>query len=277
VSTLPRLDPRLRVTPQTANEILLDRTIRHLIYQLRVQNQQTGAALEFLEMHVYPDLLQKIETRLARIAERGFDRGPVTTRRLHELEMALHTMLTTGHEALFTQIQDALSALAEHEVHWQAAVIQEATRGILIETVIPSVPQIRAALTIPMEGFPLRDWFENLTTTTQRRLTQQIGIGIVQGETNEQIMRRIRGTRANKFMDGILQMSRRDAETLVRTATIHIGTQARRLMLEENEDILQGEGWIATLDLRTCVRCMSLDKKNWKTGTSHPWPPIHGR
>ena len=82
---MARRDPRLDAIPRSVNDDIQDRAIRHLLFILRLSTQETNQVLEFLDRDVLPDVLTLLQRRLVRISERGFDLGPVTTRRLQEL------------------------------------------------------------------------------------------------------------------------------------------------------------------------------------------------
>lgn len=89
------------------------------------------------------------------------------------------------------------------------------------------------------------------------------------------MVQRVRGTRANKFTDGILYTTRRKAEAIVRTSINNVSNAARQETFAQNNDIIKGIKWVATLDTRTCPECGGLDGKVFKPGTAHRQPPAH--
>ncbi len=105
-----------------------------------------------------------------------------------------------------------------------------------------------------------------------------IRTGFAAGDTTEQIVTRIRGTQANNFADGIMQASRNQARTLVRSQVQTIANQAREEAFKENAELIAGVQWVATLDSRTTIICANLDGKVWKLDTKEPighsfaWP-----
>jgi SPP1 gp7 family putative phage head morphogenesis protein len=96
----------------------------------------------------------------------------------------------------------------------------------------------------------------------------------VQGRTIGSLIQEIRGTKLNGYRDGIIETSRRNAETIARTATQQMAQQAHQVTWAENDDIVTGWQFIATLDARTTVQCQSLDKQKFKIGEG-PVPPLH--
>jgi len=86
----------------------------------------------------------------------------------------------------------------------------------------------------------------------------------------------IRGTRAKGYSDGIIEISRRDAQAVVRTAIAHTSAFAQQQVYDSNEDLIKGYTWSATLDLRTSSPCRARDGKEWSKdfkpiGHAYPW------
>src|SRR5690606_7566723 len=90
----------------------------------------------------------------------------------------------------------------------------------------------------------------------------------------DDIVRSIRGTRANKYRDGILQITKRNAEAVARTAVNHTVTASKDELFRANADILAGLRYTATLDGRTTPQCRALDGKVFPLDKG-PRPPLH--
>src|SRR3546814_8134406 len=88
------------------------------------------------------------------------------------------------------------------------------------------------------------------------------------------MVRTLRGTKAAGYADGLLEISRRDAAAVVRTAVNHTGNYAREALYAENADIVSKVQWHSTLDGRTCPQCAGLDGKTFELGKG-PRPPAH--
>jgi SPP1 gp7 family putative phage head morphogenesis protein len=93
-----------------------------------------------------------------------------------------------------------------------------------------------------------------------------IRTGMVAGRTTPQIAREVSGMIGSR--------TRAQATALVRTTTNHIGSQARETFYQANEDILEGERVVATLDGKTTIECMSLDGNVYPVGEG-PQFPLH--
>lgn len=95
-------------------------------------------------------------------------------------------------------------------------------------------------------------------------ILSEIAIGSSLGETQRQIVRRLTS----------LGVSHEEqVGSLVRTMTNHVASSARAETLKQNDDILQGHRWIATLDSRTTPVCRARDRKVYPL--DGPKPPAH--
>jgi len=99
-------------------------------------------------------------------------------------------------------------------------------------------------------------------------------LAAAQGLSTPDLVRRIRGTRAAKYRDGMIQATRRDVTLMARTAYHHVVSQARAETYRANADIVQAEEFVAVLDGRTSVQCRSLSGRRFDVGKG-PVPPLH--
>jgi len=258
----------------TVNDTLLDRSILHSV---RIQHVSNGTAKRVRDLlwEAHNDVLDQLHGRLARAARIGFDTGPETTKRLQELQKAYVRMT----EGLMPQTRRMIATdsmdIGEDSWLWEKSTLED-TLPIKYEALLPSPDLLRtAALRTPFGGKVLSRWTQDLGTATLKRFNQQVRIGLVNGETVEQIGRRLRGTRVNGFRDGALGWQRYEAQTLARTAIQHAQGEADNLFAEENKKLLKGVRWSAALDTRTCLACGGLDGQWWRIGETHPEKPLH--
>jgi SPP1 gp7 family putative phage head morphogenesis protein len=157
------------------------------------------------------------------------------------------------------------------------ALAPVAAASAVIAEVVPSLPT-QAALDallsdVIIMGTPQRAWWERQALDVAFRFTAAVRQGYIAAETNQQIIRRVRGE---------LDVSRRNAAALVQTSVSSVANTARMATFEANADVVQGVRWMATLDAHTCARCGAMDGSTWKLdGTPinamRPMqqPPIH--
>ena len=153
--------------------------------------------------------------------------------------------------------------------------------AVNFDSKIPSVEQVLTAVRVnPMQladytGKQLLAPFVNDWSDSQiQRVNNTITQGFYQGQTNSQITRNLRGTKANNFNDGELAKINRSNRTIVRTAVQHASSQARQATMKQNGDLIKGYEWVSTLDSRTSQVCTALDGRKFDMG-SGPLPPIH--
>jgi SPP1 gp7 family putative phage head morphogenesis protein len=145
----------------------------------------------------------------------------------------------------------------------------------------PTKTQLRSALLVnplsvegPDNGKLLQAFINETNGKQLEAVGNAIRSGYYRGDTTEQVIRDIRGTRAAKFKDGIIARVGRSIETTTRTALQHSAVQAREQTWDANSDIVKGVKWTSTLDGRTSVICRSLDGEEFKLREG-PRPPIH--
>ena len=76
------------------------------------------------------------------------------------------------------------------------------------------------------------------------------------------------------------EINRRNAESMVRTAVNHFGTQGRLAFADDNQDVIEREVPIVTFDSRVSDTCISISanygQKGWPYGKSPVgYPPYH--
>lgn len=152
---------------------------------------------------------------------------------------------------------------------------------VAFESTVPATAQVLTAIRVnPMQmqdyagNQLLEPFIKDWSTTQTTRVNNAISQGFYQGQTNAQITRNIRGTKANKFNDGELAKVNRANKTIVRTSVQHASTQARLATMESNKDLITGYRWVSTLDSKTSNQCTALDGMRFKVGDG-PLPPIH--
>jgi len=137
--------------------------------------------------------------------------------------------------------------------------------GVDLMSVALSPDQVSAiASDALIEGAPSADWWKKkMAPDIQHRFATQVRQGMLRGETTPEIVRRIRGTRAKGFTDGIMSVPRHNAEALVRTSVQTAANSSRLETYKKNQDVTNGVQWSATLDKRTTDICMALHGKIW--------------
>ena len=157
---------------------------------------------------------------------------------------------------------------------WQRNLIADVL-PVQFVTEVPTLSTLSAIVTSkPMEGRLLRQWSKSLGVSMRQQITTELNIGLAQGETVQQLTRRVRGLKGKKGT-GVFGKNRRAAEGIVRTAVNHTSNHSLHELYKQNQDLIKQAQWLATLDNRTCLECGGLDGEAWDIDTNYPRPPAH--
>lgn len=240
--------------------------VRHAIQLLRYGNKVERDILKLLAS-VQADLLERIAGRLATIDDRGFDTGPVTTKRIEALLKEVSAVNDGVYSKTYAQLTTELAAFAVIEATYQAESLERALDMVDLKAKLPSPTVLRKIATErPIQGSMLKSFVNGMAKGNMDRIERSIRIGMTEGQGVEAIVRRIRTED--------MEVSKRSARSIVRTSINHVANQAAQEVWRENESVVKGWQFIATLDSRTTIVCASLDGKIFKVGEG-PVPPRH--
>jgi SPP1 gp7 family putative phage head morphogenesis protein len=236
----------------TANEAYFDAALRHQVGIRRFATGEVKMILRILQ-DADRELIRKLRVSLAKL------KGRYTQRRLESLLRDVKAARRELVVELRRRLRPDLLELAVDEVAFEQALIQAAVPWTVGFAQV-NLTQVRAAVTSkPFNGRFLRQWWQSLSTRDAANVEQAIRLGFAQGETTQQMVTRLAGTRREGFRDGILSITRRDAEGVVRTAVNHVSNAAREAVWEANPEMIAGLRWTATLDGRTTRICAARD------------------
>lgn len=240
----------------TANEEYRDAVLRHAIGLRRYSSNLLARVIKLLTK-ADTDLSVMLRSRLADFPEGG--RIDYTGERWKAMLADIQAARDTALQQYKDLLRGDLSQLSVDEARHEVAVL-EASIPIEVALAQVTASQLRAIVsTQPFQGHLLKDWFRGLEQADKARLRQAIQLGMAQGEPIDNIVRRIVGTKANAFADGILSITRRDAVSIARTAVNHVSNAARSYVWDDNSDVIQCRIWHSTLDGRTSAVCRARD------------------
>lgn len=253
----------------TAPEQLIEITSRHQVHLERLKAGEVKQIAGFLT-----DMDESVRTRLA-----GKDITEYTRKRLETLLERINEDLS----AIVLAMQGAIVAQAvDLAIYESDFEIRSLNQIIDRDFVRPTPTQLRAAVKLnPLSlpdtrygGMMLEPFIKDAMRPGVERVTAAIRSGYYQGQTTNQILQAVRGTKAAAYTDGIWPGISREAEAVVRTSLQHAATQARMETFEQNSDIIKGVRWNATLERRTCAVCGALDGQVFALNKG-PRPPLH--
>ena len=202
----------------------------------------------------------------------GFDSEKRTAKRLQTMLNTLANTLNKPAGAWLAELEKSLKDFAKYEVAYQAETIGG---WVGVNFTEPTIGQVWAAAqfqpmalgTSPIDfGKLMDDW----GVDEVNRLVMGVKQGFVEGLTTRQIIKNVVGD------GGLADISLRNAKAVANTTMMHVATNARMAVLEENDDVVIGYEWVSTLDGRTSPICRARDGQVFLfTDKIQPKPPAH--
>ncbi|MEE7478438.1 minor capsid protein [Methylobacterium hispanicum] len=256
-----------------ANERLHDLDVQH---QIGLQRYSAATVRKMLALlaRTEADIVAKIET----LSWDEVARESAKAERLRKMLEGIKALSKEAADALGKAMKTEMSELAAYEADFQAqataSALPSAAIGVLEK---PTAEMLNAAVNArPFQGRLLKEWITDLDDASAKRLRDAIRIGFVEGESVLQVVQRVRGTKAMGFRDGVMEINRRGAEALVRTAITHTANASKDAFFRANTDVFRAVRWNAVLDSRTTAVCRGRDGKVFPID-SGPRPPAHIR
>lgn len=251
--------------PDGANQIIADAVTRHAVDLLRVEAGERRQVLRILR-----DLERDLVAILTRIDPMGVGERYRPARLERLLEQVRGTIRGAYRDASQTLTRELIE-LADIEAQFITRAINQGV-GFGLATNDLTREQLRSlARGVLVQGSPVAEWWSDQAGQTLRTFTREMRMGIAAGETNAQLVRRIRGgTENGQPVRGFMQTSRNHAESLVRSATQAVAAEAKQAVYVANADILKGVMWLATLDTRTTLGCAARDRLLYDAVTHEP-------
>lgn len=237
----------------------------------RIQNGIIAHAVDFqgytnAQVRRMIGLLNRVDADLTQRLRDAIDAGAGNAARLDSLLGSVRELNRQAYATVGRELTQETFALTQAEVEFLQDLIEKSLPAVAVPQVAfatVSAQQVHAAaMARPFQGRLLSEWMQSLEAGRAARVRDTIRMGLVSGDTTEQIVRRIRGTRARRYTDGILDTDRRHLRTIVRTALSHTANYSRDRFHEANADIIGSIKWVSTLDSRTTVEyCVPRDGK----------------
>lgn len=264
----------------SVNAQLADRSAAHAIDLLRFDSDARSRVLAYL---------RSLESRLAAQLSDANLSGGMTEFRRARAETLLRQVRETIAEA-FADMADAADAVLRGLAKVESATAMAGVGKLLVATRfelnILTPAQLSSIVDSTLiQGAPSRAWWQAQAGDLLERFSTAIREGVGLGETNDELVRRVRGRATGKrhtyelngkrytyveFRGGLMDTSTRNAEALVRTSVQTIAGQTRRDTFEENQDVVKGVVQVSTFDTHTTVTCRARAAKAWSLPDYQP-------
>lgn len=245
-----------------ASQDLVDKTVLHQIELHRYSNSVVRRIMT---------ILNRADANISAALIVALEKAPAsaTVEYLDSLLSSVVVLNTQAYAAAERAISNSMGQLAGFEARWNRSAYQSLEVAADFATVTAQ-SAYSAALSRPFQGRLLKEWMKSIEVGKMTRIRSVVRSGYFEGLTTPQIVQSIRGTKRKGYLDGVIEIDRRHAEAVVRTALSHTSATTRDLFFEANDDILGNEVWISTLDGRTSQECRIRDGKQYTRGAHRP-------
>lgn len=254
----------------TVNDLLQSEAIRHQVALQGLSNNVVTriiATLNRSDKRIFAELADRLER---------MDATSFSIERLESMLTSVRSMNTQAFAEVERDLTQELRDFVAYEAAYQNQVLVAHVPAVVQVASVAPEAVYAAAMSRPFQGVMLREVWKELDAKKMRQVRQAIASGFVEGKTTDQIIRELRGTRAKGFADGLIEVTRRDAEAVTRTALGHMARFAQDMTVEANTDLIKALVWSSTIDLRTSPPCRARDGKQYTTahkpiGHALPW------
>lgn len=242
---------------KTSQDAILSAIAQHSAYSYRLSSGEVARLIALFDKQTGPMLkeLRDLLDELSDAERTALSSGQYTTQLLKDIRDLFNTWQATLAASLPEAFAVSATALAVHEASFAAKLL-----GKKIES--NGERLFKKAKKLPVTGGALVDeLFAKIKDDARSRVESVVREGIASGWTNQEISLKIRGRKSLNYQDGILQQSRSDIDRVVRTTRSHVSNVA----YNDTYKALGVEKLIvcSTLDGRTCIRCASLDGREY--------------
>ena len=230
-----------------ANESLVNAQTRHFVHLQRVGTS---------EFNKFSKILAELERGI--LARLPGDLTEFSRTRLNKQLAELRNFQDELYDSYIARLNNSLTTLAEAEADFETNILKQAIlSSSTFETTVPAVNQVLAALkTSPLSvgnngaGKLLASFINDWKKAQIEAVNGIVRQGWFEGQTIGQMVSGVK--------DSIHGQTKRTAEAIIRTSINHVSQVSRTAVWNENDDIIIGWRFVATLDGRTTRECYSI-------------------
>jgi hypothetical protein len=238
-------------------DLIADRFVAHDVNLLRLTESERATIFRMLGQ-LQTSLLAKMDTQ---IPLPGF--GTFKQQKLQALFTLTDKLIQQRYGQITREHQASMVDLAEFESQRARQLVNRQTHVPLLSVGVPFSVLKTLVNDDLVEGRPAKEWWAQQSDNLRGRFQLTMRQGVFAGETLEQLKQRVRGTKARNYHDGIMAITGRNAEALIRTSVQSVANAARHVTFKANNDVLAGFQALVTLDTRTSELCMARSGYAW--------------
>ena len=258
----------------TVNEKLRNTTIRHSVYMEQLKNNEVKKIIS---------LLNKTDVDLRKqLLKRKGATPTITSKRLELMKKDVAEIIADAKQIYTNTLTKTATGVAQSELKFTNNLVKNAIpEEVPISFIQPAPSQIMGAIkATPFANTTTQTMIADWALQKKNIFTNAIQQAYVQGKNIDDVVSILFGSKKFNYTDGLVDSSRRQVRTQVRTAINHFASTSREIIYADNQDIIKGVQWVSTLDGSTTLLCMNLDGKvDYADGSKNELngqrPPAH--
>ncbi len=248
----------------SVNELLEGESIRHQVALQKYSNNVVSriiAVLNRADRRMFAELTERLER---------MDPASFSIERLESMLTSVNSLNRQAYAAVDRELSHQLKEFVAYETAYQNQMLVAHVPVQVSVAAVSASAAYSAAMSRPFQGVLLRNVWQDMEASKMKLVRQAIAQGFVESKTTSQIISEIRGTRAKGYSDALIQVTRRDAEAIVRTALGHTAGMVQDMTAAANASLIKALKWSSTLDVRTSPPCRLRDGKLYEPETHKP-------
>lgn len=245
------------------NDLSSDGLVRHNIsllrYDAKVRRQIVGQ-------------LRRLQNNLvAQLSDVSFANAAQKAR-LQSLLTQTDKLIKNAYKGINTHMLGEMADLAAVESGFAAKSLNNLFKVDILSAGLTPAALRTLAKDSNILGAPAKEWWGRQSANMRKRFADEMRQGFLLGESTGDLVRRVRGTATGArttveiagkarsvpvFDGGIMNVSTREAEALVRTSVQSVANEARLATYNANTDVIKSVQAQVTLDNRTSQTCQS--------------------
>jgi SPP1 gp7 family putative phage head morphogenesis protein len=251
----------------SANKAILDQIVAHAH---NIEEMKMGEVLRSVKAFndaTISDLVGDVTQRLGNLS------GPSGARYMY-LRQSVTDQIGKGLEQAKKELLQGVKNSLRQEMAWQTKAFKAiAPDGTKINRVSAATIK-KFTDKLRVEETRIDTLFRQIQRDTTSRIMNTIRRGMWDDLPVSDILSQIRGTKTNRYVDGILNKTRSQIEAVVRSAHAEVIENGKEAFFQENKHLVKAVQLTAVLDERTTAYCRSIDGDVYPVGEG-PRPPFH--
>lgn len=251
----------MTTTTLSTNDALVDLFTERAIDLLRLEAGTRDKVAVFLR-----ELESELVGQLAKVDPTGVTQAIKQRARLDKLLTEVRSAIKSGYRDVSTLMTREIREIIDQESTWTGDTMNTAMQATFADAGLTRAALQNLVGNVFIQGASSQEWWGRQAAGLSNRFADEMRKGVALGEPNAKLIERLRGKTGQR---GIMEISRRSAESLVRSSVQTAANVGREAMYVENDDLITSLQWHATLDTRTSVWCITRDKHLYSNTPDH--------